>query len=676
MKSVLKKLIKYIGIFFVTIFVLFSLLVISSKIPKSSIEKNMQESAEFYKNKRGIENIDHLYNILHYYADSMILNIIYNIDSDNPIESTLWANYYQTRYADINDDFVRSVKFHREGNTQYVRYWHGSMMIIRPLMTFLNIEGIYILNNILLYILCIILFIMLVKKSKNLAIAYLLAMIMIVFPTVGNCLEYSYTFYIMFIASIIAISIEKKGDKNLYALFFITGIVTCFFDFLSTEIITLFIPLIIVLAIRKKEGRLGSFKETFIFVLKSILLWGTAYCLTWLAKWTVASIVLNINAIDYVKDQALIRINGQVNSVKYNIYTDGLYRNIHAIIPLVFIQSNEFMYICIAIFFALVLILFDWKNIKKKWYSLILLFIALAPYVRYLILANHSFRHFFFTYRAQSITIIAIILIIIDCLNYKLFKKSLCNKEKNNYGNINNNDITSNLNNKNFEKNKKELTILIPCLNEEKTLGICINKAKKFLSENNINGEILIADNGSIDNSKKIAKSLGVRVIEVQEKGYGNALINGTKSAKGKYTIMGDADDSYNFLEIMPILEKLREGNDFVIGNRYKGKMEKGAMPFSNKYIGTPIISWIGRKKCKIKIGDFNCGLRGYDTQKIIDLNCKCPGMEYATEMIIKAKQSNLKIVEVPINFYKDGRNQKPHLKAISDGFRHLKVLF
>ena len=221
-----------------------------------------------------------------------------------------------------------------------------------------------------------------------------------------------------------------------------------------------------------------------------------------------------------------------------------------------------------------------------------------------------------------------------------------------------------------------ELTILIPCLDEEKTIGICISKAKQFFMQNNINGEILVADNGSTDNSKKIASELGARIVEVQEKGYGNALIKGSKEAWGRYTIMGDADDSYNFLEIMPIVEKLREGYDFVIGNRFKGKMEKGAMPFSHKYIGTPIISWLGRMKCKAKIGDFNCGLRGYDTKKINDLNCKCGGMEYATEMIIKAKKANLKMIEVPINFYKDRRERKPHLKTFQDGLRHLKVLF
>lgn len=138
---------------------------------------------------------------------------------------------------------------------------------------------------------------------------------------------------------------------------------------------------------------------------------------------------------------------------------------------------------------------------------------------------------------------------------------------------------------------------------------------------------------------------------------------------------MGDADDSYSFLEIMPFLEKLREGYDLVIGNRYLGKMEKGAMKFTHKYFGTPIISFIGKIRYGLNLSDFNCGLRGYQNTKILYLNCKTQGMEYASEMLIKAKQYQLKIVEIPINFYKDGRQRAPHLNPIADGIRHLKIL-
>ena len=168
-----------------------------------------------------------------------------------------------------------------------------------------------------------------------------------------------------------------------------------------------------------------------------------------------------------------------------------------------------------------------------------------------------------------------------------------------------------------------ELTILIPSLNEEKTIEICIEKAKTFLKTHNIDGEILISDNGSTDNTREIAQKLGARVVVTYKKGYGEALKHGNKQAKGKYTIMGDADDSYNFLELENILEELRKGNHLVIGNRYKGKMEKGSMKVMHKYIGTPLISFFGRVLYKIPVRDFNCGLRGFVTEEINKLEFK-----------------------------------------------------
>lgn len=221
----------------------------------------------------------------------------------------------------------------------------------------------------------------------------------------------------------------------------------------------------------------------------------------------------------------------------------------------------------------------------------------------------------------------------------------------------------------------KKLTILIPVLNEEETIKICIEKAKTFLMTNNIDGEILVVDNGSTDDSVKIAKECGARVEIVNKRGYGNALRKGSEVAKGKYTIMGDADDSYNFLEIKPILDKLENGVDFVIGNRYLGIMQKGAMKFLHKYIGTPFISFLVRWKYKIKVGDVNCGLRGYKTSLLNNLKCKAEGMEYATEMIIKAQKQGLKISEVPINFYKDKRRNRSHLRTIKDGIRHIRLI-
>lgn len=221
-----------------------------------------------------------------------------------------------------------------------------------------------------------------------------------------------------------------------------------------------------------------------------------------------------------------------------------------------------------------------------------------------------------------------------------------------------------------------ELTILMPCLNEVNTLKSCITKANQFLSKNKIYGEILVADNGSTDGSQMLAIELGARVVDAPNKGYGSALIAGCNAARGQYIIMGDSDDSYNFEDLMPFLEKLREGYELVMGNRFKGGIEKGAMPPLHRYLGNPVLSTIGRILYRSPIKDFHCGLRGYNRQSILNLNLHTSGMEYASEMVVQATLHNLKICEIPTTLKKDGRNRKPHLKSWSDGWRHLTFLF
>ncbi len=220
-----------------------------------------------------------------------------------------------------------------------------------------------------------------------------------------------------------------------------------------------------------------------------------------------------------------------------------------------------------------------------------------------------------------------------------------------------------------------ELTILMPCLNEEATLGKCIQKALHGIANNNIHAEVLIADNGSIDKSVAIAENLGARVVHVKNKGYGNALRAGIEAAKGKYIIMGDSDCSYDFEAIAPFVAKLREGFDLVMGNRFKGGIEKGAMPPLHQYLGNPVLSFIGRLFFTSKIGDFHCGLRGFNRQAIIDIELCTTGMEFASEMVVKATLNNLKITEVPTVLHPDERNTPPHLNTWSDGWRHLRFL-
>jgi len=220
-----------------------------------------------------------------------------------------------------------------------------------------------------------------------------------------------------------------------------------------------------------------------------------------------------------------------------------------------------------------------------------------------------------------------------------------------------------------------ELSVVMPCLNEAETLAICIKKAQGFFERENIVGEVIIADNGSTDGSQQIAKDLNATIVNVPQKGYGSALRGGIEAANGKYIIMGDADDSYDFNNLMPYILKLREGFDLVMGNRFKGGIKKGAMPFLHKYLGNPVLSFIGRLFFKSAIGDFHCGLRGFSKEAYYKMELKTTGMEFASEMIVKASLKNLKIAEVPTILSPDGRSRPPHLNTWSDGWRHLRFL-
>lgn len=219
-----------------------------------------------------------------------------------------------------------------------------------------------------------------------------------------------------------------------------------------------------------------------------------------------------------------------------------------------------------------------------------------------------------------------------------------------------------------------ELTILMPCLNEEKTVAVCVEKALSFISEYGVTGEVLIADNGSYDRSRELAEKAGARVIGVEKKGYGNALIGGIKAARGKYIIMGDCDESYDFTRLEGFVEKLREGYPLVMGNRMDN-IAPDAMPFSHRYIGVPLLSLMGRLRFHTKVRDFHCGLRGFDREKALELNLQCGGMEFATEIIAKFAMSGAKIAEIPVALNPDGRGGKSHLRAVPDGLRHIKYI-
>ena len=220
-----------------------------------------------------------------------------------------------------------------------------------------------------------------------------------------------------------------------------------------------------------------------------------------------------------------------------------------------------------------------------------------------------------------------------------------------------------------------ELTILMPCLNEAETLATCIDKAQGYLERSGVVGEIVIADNGSTDGSQAIAEAHGARVVNVVDKGYGAALLGGIAAANGTYVIMGDADDSYDFADLDQFVERLRAGDDLVMGNRFLGGIEPGAMPPLHKYLGNPVLSSIGRLFFRSPIRDFHCGLRGFNRQAMLDLHLQTTGMEFASEMVVKASLGGRRVSEVPTTLKKDGRSRPPHLRSWRDGWRHLRFL-
>ncbi|HTD24386.1 MAG TPA: glycosyltransferase family 2 protein [Terriglobales bacterium] len=220
-----------------------------------------------------------------------------------------------------------------------------------------------------------------------------------------------------------------------------------------------------------------------------------------------------------------------------------------------------------------------------------------------------------------------------------------------------------------------EVSVVMPCLNEAETLAICIKKAADALRQANIAGEIIVADNGSSDGSQEIAKQAGARVIHVEAKGYGNALRRGIAAARGRFIVMADSDDSYDFGHTPMFVEKLRTGPDLVMGNRFRGGIKRNAMPLSHRYLGNPAITAIGRLFFHSPCGDFYCGMRGFRKSAYEQMGLRTTGMEFACEMVVKATLLKMKIAEVPTTLSPDGRNRPPHLRTWHDGWRTLRFL-
>lgn len=215
----------------------------------------------------------------------------------------------------------------------------------------------------------------------------------------------------------------------------------------------------------------------------------------------------------------------------------------------------------------------------------------------------------------------------------------------------------------------------MPCLNEARTLAACIDKARTFFATSGMSGEVVVADNGSSDGSQDIARAHGARVVDVPRRGYGAALIAGITAARGRVIVMGDSDDSYDWSAIGPLVEGVRAGSDLVMGNRFRGGIAPGAMSFSHRYIGNPILSLIARLVFRVPIGDFHCGMRAFTPAAFARMRLRTPGMEFATEMVANAVLAGLRISEVPVSLYPDGRDRPSHLNTVHDGWRHLRFI-
>lgn len=413
--QIAKRCFKYILTFGVTTFFLTCLLVFAAMIPRSAIKANIRESAVFLCEGELFGNmIDNVNSSkIDRYADSILLSIAYQYDSDKPLDSVMWSSYYFTNYKNENYNLLDAVTGDLAANKQYVRYWHGSNAIVRPLLVKFNIKQIYLLNCIILTLLVIILLAMLIRhKAYTLIIGLLAGLTGTAVWFVPLSLEYIWTFLLMLMVSIVGVYHAYKGrSKKLGILFLVSGMATCYLDFLSTETITFTVPLLLVLWIQQREEGYEGLKTSGITAIKSVTTWGFGYVGMWLMKWLIASVVLRENIMPYVSEHIGERLGGDIGLGPVQYIFDTLFRNIKCLFPFEYGVAGAFLGIAIVIIILYIGYVYHGSNIDAKDIMLFLI-IGLIPYIRYVVLRNHSYIHYFFTYRAQLATIISVVIIL------------------------------------------------------------------------------------------------------------------------------------------------------------------------------------------------------------------------------------------------------------------------
>ena len=394
-------------------------------VPRENIRSNMESSAGLLTERQVffdiIEGIPA--SKIDRYADSILLSIAWQYDKSDPLKSLMWSSYYNYPLANENDNFRASLENDLPANTQYLRYWHGSASIVRFLHLFLDLKGIYVLHGILLALLTLALCLLLYKKGfLPLCIGTALSMAAVAAWFVPLSLEYTWTFLIMLIISIIALFLETGKHSGLtLILFFISGMVTNYLDFLTTETLTLCFPLIIVLFIRiEKAGACN--KEHRRFACISALLWGTGYVLTWVTKWLLAAVILKENTLPYVTEHIEERVSGDIGLSPLGYISGALFRNLSCLFPLGFGAAGIIAGIIIILFIIYNCHVYRKKNVDRMAVILFLI-IGILPYVRYMALHNHSFLHYFFTYRAQAATILSLSAILYHSVNRRFISR-------------------------------------------------------------------------------------------------------------------------------------------------------------------------------------------------------------------------------------------------------------
>jgi len=427
----LRTIIKYGAAFVLAVLILTALLIGSAKIPNSAIQQNMLESGEYFNSKEQAEYLIEgvLASQLHYSADATWCSIAYNLDPDHPLESAMWANFSLWEGENYNGGFYQSVLNEAPGKlVQYLRYWHGPAAILRFVHLFLNIRQVYILLSGLLTLLTAALLVILIRNYLlPEAVVFLMSLFMVSIWIVPLCLEYVWMFLVMAVAALAGVKMSLKGRyQHCGILFLLTGITAAYLDFLTTETITLLIPLLLILRIRRRQGTdVGS---DWMLTLKSCFTWLIGYVGMWVMKWVIASIILKQNVMPYVTRHIDERIGGDVGLTLPEYLWQAVSRNVGRLFVFDYGLAGAMTLLVLIILFVVIPVWKNWVSVKTQINkSRVLLFVSLGlvPYVRYLVLHNHSYGHYCFTYRAQAASVMALCFVILELVNIHIKREAV-----------------------------------------------------------------------------------------------------------------------------------------------------------------------------------------------------------------------------------------------------------